>query len=354
MNRLVSKILVLIFVTSTSSIGLTQTLDEGLKGLADQITSGMSEGKKQKIAVIEFSDLDGKITEFGKFLSEELITRLFLSQKFNVVERQLLNKVLEEHKLNVTGLIDETTAKQLGKILQIDAICSGTITDLSNYLKVNARLISTETGSIFSVASVQIGKDKTIEKLMNVVSSAKSSTKGSSPSQKAFQSSDIFFQENFSEVTEGAIPTGWIGGDQLIVGQVGRTKALYLSSNSRSSDVVITSPISFPENFRLEVVVTIPNSCWGSIRVDVGSISFGNSCCRILFNQDEVHNCDIGNKAIFVMEKKGNIFTLSLNGKQYHLKRFSRYETPRNVRIALAGDSRGSVILHQIVATKLM
>jgi len=154
----------------TTSTGFTQTLDEGLKNLSEQIALGMSDSKKQKIAVIEFSDLDGKITEFGKFLSEELITRLFISKKFNVIERQLLNKVIEENKFTLTGLVDETTAKELGRILGLDAICSGTITDLGNYVKVNARLISTETGSIFSVASIKIDKDDAVRKLMGMVS----------------------------------------------------------------------------------------------------------------------------------------------------------------------------------------
>ncbi len=148
-----------------------QTLDQGIKELATQIANEMSEGNRQKIAVVEFSDLDGKITELGKFLSEELITKLFASKKFNVVERQLLNKVLYEYKLNLTGLIDETTAKQIGKILGVDAICSGTITDLVNSVKINARLISTETGSIFSVASAQIQKDEVVKKLLDNIPS---------------------------------------------------------------------------------------------------------------------------------------------------------------------------------------
>lgn len=153
-----------------SAFVVAQTLDVGLQDLANQISSGLNEGNKKKIAVVEFSDLDGKITEFGKFLAEELITRLFASKKFEVVERQLLNKVIEEHKLNMSGLIDENTAKQLGKILGVEAICSGTITDLVNFVKVNARIIDTETGSIFAVASAKIEKDDVVKKLIGMVS----------------------------------------------------------------------------------------------------------------------------------------------------------------------------------------
>lgn len=169
-------VLVWLNITLITFSGLSQTVDEGLTDLSNQITSGMSEGKKQKIAVVEFSDLEGRVTEFGKFLSEELITRLFISKKFNVVERQLLNKVLEEHKLNVTGLVDESTAKQLGKILGVDAICSGTVTEFADHVRINARLISTESGEIFSVAATKIAKDESIKTLMKKYTSIKSSS----------------------------------------------------------------------------------------------------------------------------------------------------------------------------------
>jgi len=141
-------------------------LDTRLAELVRQISASLTEENKAKIAVIEFSDLNGKVTEFGKFLSEELITRLFMTKKFEVVERQLLVKVLEEHKLNMTGVVDPTSAKELGKILGVDAIASGTITDLGTSVKLNARLIATETGKIFAVASVEIVKDEKIRKLM--------------------------------------------------------------------------------------------------------------------------------------------------------------------------------------------
>lgn len=145
-------------------------LEAKLSSLTEQIVNSIEESRKTKIAVIEFSDLDGKINDFGKFLAEELITRLFLTKKFDVIERSLLNKVIEEHRLKFTGLIDPETAKELGKILGVDAIATGTITDLVNNVKINSRLISTETGTVFAVAAVEIFKDAPVQKLMGKLS----------------------------------------------------------------------------------------------------------------------------------------------------------------------------------------
>lgn len=143
-----------------------ETLDKQLQVLTDKIVLSLSQTKKSNIAVIEFSNLDGKITKLGKYIAEELITRLYLTQEFNVIERQLLNKVIQEHKLNLSGLIDVNSAQELGRLLGVDAIASGSVTDLGKSIKVNARLISTQTGQIFSVASVNIIKDDVVNNLM--------------------------------------------------------------------------------------------------------------------------------------------------------------------------------------------
>jgi len=157
-----SLIFIILFQTAFSQGGLDQRVTE----LSQQIAKEMTDYQKTTIAVLEFSDLQGNVTDFGRFLAEKLITRLYQTKKFKVIERQLLNKVINEQKLSLTGMVDPTSAKQLGKILGVDAICSGSITDLAQSIDVNARLISTETGEIFSVASTEIFKDESVMKLI--------------------------------------------------------------------------------------------------------------------------------------------------------------------------------------------
>lgn len=142
------------------------TLDQRIGELSKQISDGLTENQKQTIAVIEFVDLEGRTTNFGRFVAEELITRLYQTKKFKVIERQLLNKVVAEQKLSVTGMIDQTSAQKLGKLLGVDAIASGTVTDLGKTLRINARLISTGTGEVFAVAAAEIAKDDSVTALM--------------------------------------------------------------------------------------------------------------------------------------------------------------------------------------------
>ena len=140
-------------------------IERATQDLCEQIVASYKAGTQTRIAVVEFADLRGGVTDFGRLLAEELITRLF-SQKYNVVERFLLNKAIEEHKLQLQGLVDPDSAKQLGKILGVDAIVTGTVADLGTSLRVNARLIATETGAVFSAAAVTIQKTAEVQQLI--------------------------------------------------------------------------------------------------------------------------------------------------------------------------------------------
>jgi len=164
----------------------------------------------------------------------------------------------------------------------------------------------------------------------------------------------VFFSEDFSSVAEGAIPAGWQGGDGMVVREHGRSKVLILSSNGRASDAVVTAPIVFPGDFRLDAYVTIPNTCWGEFHVTVGGVTIGNACCRFLFNKDELHECEIGKNVAMTLEKRGNVFKAYINGKKYFVKRLKEFQVPRGgIRIRLRQDKGGQVVLHRLIGTRL-
>lgn len=143
-----------------------ETLEQRLDSLARKISDNLTENQKHTIAVVEFSDLKGNVTNFGRFLSEELITRLYQTKKFKVIERQQLNKIIAEQKLSLTGVVDPASAQKLGRVLGVDSIVFGSVSDLVKTLRINARLIGTETGEVFAAASIEIVKDDAVASLM--------------------------------------------------------------------------------------------------------------------------------------------------------------------------------------------
>ncbi|MBI4377823.1 MAG: SUMF1/EgtB/PvdO family nonheme iron enzyme [Nitrospinae bacterium] len=120
----------------------------------------MIEKKKQKIAIIDFSDLNGNVTALGQFMAEELTTQLFIIApgKFEVVKRRQLLKLEEELVLGKVGNIEEKGIKKMGQVFGVDAVVTGSMTDLGNTVKINARVIAVESAKIFAVAATDIPK----------------------------------------------------------------------------------------------------------------------------------------------------------------------------------------------------
>lgn len=130
---------------------------EPLEKIAKKISAGAKELQNKKVAVLPFPYHDGRESQGSTIISERLITKLVEQKKLDVIERSLMEKVLKELKLQASGAIDEQSAKQIGKILGVEAIVSGTLIDLGEKeVEVNARLIKTETGQILVATSGKV------------------------------------------------------------------------------------------------------------------------------------------------------------------------------------------------------
>ena len=124
--------------------------------------------EKTKIAVLDF-ELKGEgfqTDDMGTIVAEWFITALVKEGRFEVIERSLLNKILEEQKLGVSGVIDESTATQLGKLLGVKVIISGSVMQFGNILEINSRIIDVQTASIIAAENV---RSMTAERLQDLV-----------------------------------------------------------------------------------------------------------------------------------------------------------------------------------------
>jgi curli biogenesis system outer membrane secretion channel CsgG len=79
--------------------------------------------------------------DVGKGITTLLITKLVNDGTYSVVDRQMLDAILKEQNLSVSDRADPTTACKIGKILSVDAIVVGTVTQFgfeSHYTNVGA------------------------------------------------------------------------------------------------------------------------------------------------------------------------------------------------------------------------
>ena len=130
--------------------------------LAMEITEAGSPVLGKKIAIIPFSYADGRTgaTKDGSVIAERLTIKMINMHKFEIIERSVLDKVMTELKLQSSGMIDASSAKQLGKVLGVEAIVTGTLVEMqAGRIEVNARLIKTETAQAIGASQVSVEKD---------------------------------------------------------------------------------------------------------------------------------------------------------------------------------------------------
>ena len=125
--------------------------------------------KKTKIAVLDFQ-MQGEgyeTKDMGAIVAEWFITALVKTGRFDVIERALLKKILEEQKLAMSGVVDSNSASQVGKLLGVKTIISGSVMRLENIVEVNARIIDVETGSIIAAENVRSTSSTSLQDLIN-------------------------------------------------------------------------------------------------------------------------------------------------------------------------------------------
>jgi len=136
--------------------------------------SAADKSARPRIAVIEFKNkADNQWWYHGgaEAMQDVFVTELVKSGKFRVVEREQLAALMDEKNLSVSGDVDPATAVKVGKLLGVNYLLTGAVTEYgmtdkgahgpgigrlpgfaagkrSFVAAVNARLIDTSTGEV--------------------------------------------------------------------------------------------------------------------------------------------------------------------------------------------------------------
>jgi curli biogenesis system outer membrane secretion channel CsgG len=146
--------------------------------------------RRPRIAVMDFdyatvhtysAAIFGTDVDIGKGIADLLVTGLVKNGSFSIIERKALDKVMTEQNFSNSNRADPTSAAKLGKLLGVDAILVGSITQFGNETKktnlgggggnwggfgvggighsnskanvgITARLVNVDTGEIMAVA----------------------------------------------------------------------------------------------------------------------------------------------------------------------------------------------------------
>ena len=95
------------------------------------VLSAVAAQEQENITVLPFEGWTGNVRaarEYQNALTDKIATKIIQSHRFNVIDRSHLDKVLAEQDLQLTGLIDEATVVQMGKVLGVHKLIIGRFT----------------------------------------------------------------------------------------------------------------------------------------------------------------------------------------------------------------------------------
>lgn len=137
-------------------------------------------GERLNIAILPFV-AKGIGGELGSVDLLDKLTTVFVNlNRFKVIERAQLEKILEEQKLGLTGIIDVSTAAQIGKGIGVDAVVCGSLVRAGNSASIDARLVDTETAAIIT-AKDAFSNSVTLSGLSQMISEVAGKIKGDLP-----------------------------------------------------------------------------------------------------------------------------------------------------------------------------
>ena len=147
-------VLVLIFASSLlisrpTMAQTSATYDDAIKQIASQLSDAIAISGKKAVAVNGFTDLDGNVTELGRFLAGDLSDSLAMQAKgFIVIDR---------------------TQPQSGAVSgasSVDALVTGGLTIFADHVRLSAKVLDAANSAILGAASVDIPRTKDVDELL--------------------------------------------------------------------------------------------------------------------------------------------------------------------------------------------
>jgi len=114
---------------------------------------------KPRVAILEFKNkVEGwrwGWYKAGEAVQDMLVTELVKKGKYRVIEREQLQAMMQEKNLSLSGDIDPRTAVKAGKMLGVEYLCTGALTELGE-----ARRSVNVPGGFFGGPNVHVGSNK--------------------------------------------------------------------------------------------------------------------------------------------------------------------------------------------------
>jgi TolB-like protein len=142
--------------------------EEAIHSRAKQIAKSLAKQGVRSVVVVDFTDLDFRVHELGRFLAEELSVALAAERRdFRVIDRRHVHELLREQKLGSTGLVERESLSRLGRIAGAEAILTGTVTKFKDSLRLAVKVLDAETAELKLGVTANLAKTRALEELLD-------------------------------------------------------------------------------------------------------------------------------------------------------------------------------------------
>src|ERR1051326_4777626 len=124
-------------LSAQTSSGAAQTTKTQTSTSTTTTSAPAPGGRKKRVAIFDFdyatvhadvAALFGSDVDVGKGIADLLVNRLVKDGTYSVIERKALDKILAEQNFSNSDRANPNSAAKIGKLLGVDAIIVGSIT----------------------------------------------------------------------------------------------------------------------------------------------------------------------------------------------------------------------------------
>jgi TolB-like protein len=138
-----------------------------VEALTDGLVQTLPARENWVVAVADFADLKGKVTDLGRYLAQRATTRFSQQQGFRAVDRVRLLQALEELRVEASALTNPVLARRVGNHIGFNALVMGTLADLGEAVELDARLTDLDSGQQLPAVLVRLPKSPELMALVD-------------------------------------------------------------------------------------------------------------------------------------------------------------------------------------------
>lgn len=207
MQRLLT--IIVACVVALSQLASAQDLIAATEGIARQLASAVATAGYQSVAVIDPLDPNDDPSAFGRFIAEELSGAMVNAGQLRVIDRLSLQRILEEQRLSVSGLVNDADAVQrVGDLAGVEVLIVGTYFVLGSNVRLSLKGLNVQTAQSVAAVNTTLSVDEAVTNLLGSTYVPSPRTSSNASNDEAFTAQGGAASANFSTDVEYDPSTG--------------------------------------------------------------------------------------------------------------------------------------------------